>query len=80
MTTRVDLTVIDLDAPPDAADWARLAPDERQRAERYRFDVHRRRFVRGRSVLRDSLAQRCGIDADAVRFAYGPNEIGRAHV
>ena len=34
-----------------------LSPTEKQRADRFRFDTHRDRFVRGRAFLREIVAQ-----------------------
>lgn len=50
-----------------------LSSDEQARAARYRFEVHRRRFVAARSRLRRLLAQYLGCEAVAVRFQYGPS-------
>lgn len=63
---RVDLTV-----PAGAEGLASLSPDERERAERLRFAVHRRRFVRARAALRSILARYAGADPAALAFRYG---------
>ncbi len=47
------------DADPAAA-LALLSGDEQARAERFVFDVHRRRFVTGRAALRTLLGERLG--------------------
>jgi 4'-phosphopantetheinyl transferase len=47
-----------------------LSPDEIQRAGRYRFTVHRRRFVSARHVLRHIAGLYCGIAPEAIRFRY----------
>lgn len=49
-----------------------LQPDEQSRAERFVFEVHRRRFVAARGLLREALAAELGIEPKAVRFEYGP--------
>ena len=54
--------------PPDAA--AALSADERQRAARFRFDVHRDRYVAGRAALRHLLARYLGVGADELSFRY----------
>jgi 4'-phosphopantetheinyl transferase len=48
-----------------------LSDDERQRANRFRFDIHKRRFVVGRGLLRAILADYLEIRPCEVRFAYG---------
>lgn len=50
-----------------------LSTDEQARAARYRFEVHRRRFIAARGCLRRLLAQYLGCQAAAVRFRYGPS-------
>lgn len=49
-----------------------LSGDERARAERFVFEVHRRRFTAARGLLREVLAGELGIPPAAVRFDYGP--------
>ena len=50
-----------------------LAPDERQRAERFVFSHDRDHFVAGRAFLRLLLGQYLGTEPRALRFSYGPN-------
>jgi len=63
----------DLDAA-DSGDDALgiLSEDERARAGRFVFDVHRRRFIVCRAWLRARLAERLGCGAASLRFEYGP--------
>jgi 4'-phosphopantetheinyl transferase len=49
-----------------------LSEDERARAQRFVFDVHRRRFIAARAWLRHCLAERLGRQAASLRFEYGP--------
>jgi len=65
----VDLDGADAD-PPVAL--ALLSGDEQARAERFVFDIHRRRFVNGRAALRTLLGERLGCAPRDVRFQYGP--------
>ena len=58
------------DAGPDAL--AVLSEDERERAGRFVFDVHRRRFMACRAWLRARLAARLSRMPGALRFEYGP--------
>lgn len=48
-----------------------LSPDERARAARFRFDRHRRRYVRGRFVLRRLLAACLGAAPGEIVLEYG---------
>ncbi len=50
-----------------------LSPDERQRADRFRFEVHRNRFILGRGLLRVILGSYCDLPPEKLRFNYGPN-------
>lgn len=49
-----------------------LAADERARADRFRFPLHRRRFVASRIVLRRILALYTDSAAQDLVFTYGP--------
>jgi len=63
----------DLDAADSGDDAvAILSEDERVRAARFVFDVHRRRFIACRAWLRARLAERLGRPATSLRFQYGP--------
>jgi 4'-phosphopantetheinyl transferase len=66
--------LLDLDPGAGLLDGARafLSTDERRRAERFRFERDRERFVAGRVQLRLLLGRYLGQPADAVQFAYGP--------
>lgn len=63
----------DLDAA-DAGERALavLSQDERARAARFVFDVHRRRFIACRAWLRRQLGERLSRAAHDLRFEYGP--------
>lgn len=64
-----------VDLAPDASvvrtlgTW--LEDEEKHRAERFRFEVHRRRFIVRRGRLRQLLAAYQGLEPAAVRFEYG---------
>lgn len=49
-----------------------LAEDEWTRANRFRFDKHRRQYVVGRGALRTLLAGYLDTRPELVRFSYGP--------
>lgn len=63
---------------------ASLNDAERERASRFRFEKHSRRFVVARGVLRSILAAYAGCDPASLCFAYGahgkPQIAGPAHV
>ena len=71
----VDLWQVSLDPP--AADVAYLGglltADERERAERYKFDHLRRRFVVGRGMLRMLLSRLVRRPPEQLVFSYGPH-------
>ena len=55
-----------------------LTPDERKRAEQFRFDTDRRRFTMARAVLRHILAAYLDRAPHKIRFCYGPH--GKPHL
>lgn len=63
---------IPLDPPPPLLTdlSAALSADERSRAARFRFDIHRTRFTAGRAVLRHLLASYLKMRPDEVSFRY----------
>lgn len=71
----VDVWIADLDAPMREGAPSILSADERMRAGRFRFDVHRHRYVQCRALLRRRLAEMLGTDAAAIAFRY--NEHGK---
>ncbi len=52
--------------------WAWLSSDERARAERFRFAVHRNRFVVARGRLREILGASLGVAPGEIAFEYSP--------
>jgi 4'-phosphopantetheinyl transferase len=50
---------------------ALLSSDERDRASRFRFDLHRNRFIACRGTLRERLAEKVNIAPSALQFVYG---------
>jgi len=67
---------VPLDPPAERVAACRrlLSPDEVARADRFRFDRHRRRYAVGRGVLRTLLGRYLGADPAAVVFCYGGND------
>jgi 4'-phosphopantetheinyl transferase len=60
----------DLDAIDSAAVAPVLSLDECERAARFRFDIHRNRYIAGRGALRYALGAVAGVEADQLEFAY----------
>lgn len=69
----VQLWLADLDRPPVPLPQldALLDPDERARAARFHFEVHRHRFTAGRGLLRLLLGRFLGRPPAELRFGYG---------
>ncbi len=69
----VQLWLMSLDEPawPSADLHALLDTQERERASRFHFELHRLRFAHGRGLLRRMLAHCTGVAPDALRFEYG---------
>jgi 4'-phosphopantetheinyl transferase len=49
-----------------------LSPDERERADQFRFPIHRQRFIAARGLLRTVLARYLATQPKTLRFRYGP--------
>jgi 4'-phosphopantetheinyl transferase len=64
---------VDLDGAAAAVDQLRriLSPDERQRANRFRFEVHRHRYIACRAALRHIVASRLHCSPRDIQFGYG---------
>jgi 4'-phosphopantetheinyl transferase len=64
----------DLDRDPAAVRGLRrlLAGDERERADRFRFERDRSRYTVARGLLRTIIGRYLGCAPEAVRFEYGP--------
>jgi 4'-phosphopantetheinyl transferase len=59
---------------PDIVQFhATLSPDERERADRYRFLRDQRRFIVARGWLRAILGTYLSLDASKIRFCYNPH-------
>ena len=85
--TSLDLWYVDLDVSADALSGFRhwLSDDELAKAERFRSDLVRARYIVGRATLRLVLADRLGCSPAAIRFSYGTNgkpmlEGGRGYI
>ena len=58
---------------PEGVDLSLLAPDERARADRFRFDPDRLQFVATRTTLRRLLSRYLAVPPQALAFAQGPH-------
>ncbi len=65
----VDVWPLALDGAPDPSF---ISPDEMERAARFRFPIHRTRFISCRSALRRILAGYVDVPPQEIRFEYGP--------
>ena len=59
----------------DAIDLTAVAPvlssDERDRAARFRFEIHRDRYIAARGALRTVLGELAGAPPESIEFVYG---------
>lgn len=74
MPSRVHVLHASLERSPEelARFHDTLTGGERERAARFRFEIHRRRFIAARGLLRQTLGIYLDISPGDVRFAYGP--------
>ena len=70
---QVDIWRIDLSAHADEVDGYRrlLSSDEIERADRFHFERHRRRFTLARAALREILGRYANIAPGELVFSYG---------
>lgn len=70
----IHVWAVRLDPSPERVGHLRrlLQPDEHQRADRFRFEQHRRQYVVGRGALRTLLGAYLGVRPEEIRFHYGP--------
>ena len=64
-------------ATPEKIDYyfQLLSVDEQQRAQRFKFDKHQNRFIIGRGILRELLADYLTMVPEAIRFCH--NDYGK---
>jgi 4'-phosphopantetheinyl transferase len=70
----IDVWSVRLDPPAEQVERLGrcLSSGEWERANRFRFDKHRRQYVVGRGALRTLLAAYLGTRPELVKFSYGP--------
>jgi 4'-phosphopantetheinyl transferase len=76
---QADLDVLSSPAEPSQG---LLSPDEHQRADRFKFDRDRKRYIAGRQFLRTLLSAYLQTELKAVSFDYSPNgkpSLGNEH-
>lgn len=73
MAGDIELLVRHLTGEPGPAALGVLSDAERERAARFRFDVHRNRYVARHHWLRLELARRCGVAPQDLSFDAGAN-------
>jgi 4'-phosphopantetheinyl transferase len=69
VAAQIHVWAVDLDASSDPYP-ALLSREEQTRAARYHFELHRRRFIRGRAALRLLLAEHLSADPLQLQFGY----------
>ena len=52
--------------------WKTLAEEEKKRADRFHFPIHRAYFIAGRGILRQLLGQYLNVLPQDLQFEYGP--------
>jgi 4'-phosphopantetheinyl transferase len=70
----VDVRTIHLEADPARLAYLNeiLAPEERERANRFRFPEHRRRYIVCRGTVRELLSPYVNLAPAAIRFDHNP--------
>ena len=73
--SEIHLWKIPLDRPePEIQELTQtLSPDEQERAYRYKFPIHQRRFIAARGMLRKILGQYLDKPPQQIQFHYQPN-------
>ena len=69
----IQVWLADLDRPPVPVERLALSldPEERAKAARFRFDVHRHRFTVGRGLLRLLLGRMLDLPPERLVYRYG---------
>lgn len=83
-TLDVEVLRLQLNAPASVSTalWHLLSGDERERAERFRYDEHRQKYILARSGLRRLLAERLRVAPQSIELienSYGKPGLARAH-
>lgn len=73
MPPEITVWITSLDRTESQKHLPLLSSDERQRAARFHFDIHRNRFIAARGTLRILLGNALKCNPSAVEFQYGKN-------
>ncbi len=65
------LSATDLDVDQRYADASLLSKEEKERANQFRYRLHRDRYIRGRTFLRETLARHLSLSPRAIQLKYG---------
>ena len=71
------LWLLDLRGEPQADHWQACDPEERDRATRFKFEVHARRFRAAHAAMRQLMAQQLGVTP--ANWRWSPGHLGKPH-
>lgn len=60
-----------VNAASETAFWSTLSEEEKARANRFKFPIHRAYFIAGRGILRQLLGQYLNVSPQDLQFDYG---------
>jgi len=69
---------LEINTEQEKEKFALLSPDEVRRAERFRFPIHKRRFIAARSALRELIGLYINVPPKSLAFGY--NSYGKPSV
>jgi 4'-phosphopantetheinyl transferase len=71
------LWLLDLRAEPEADAWSACDPEERDRATRFKFELHARRYRAAHAAMRQTLASHLGVAP--AQWRWSPGHHGKPH-
>lgn len=63
-------TDLDINSEQEQEKFTLLSPDEIRRAERFRFPIHKRRFIAARATLRELIGLYLNVSPKSIDFGY----------